>query len=167
MVRIILVVAVLTVALLLWYKIKSASGEQRKKLIIKTLIGGLLALLAVLAITGKLNVIVAALGALAAFIPRLLSYARYWPLISRLFAQNRTRTTQQQNGARQDQSRQARAAKTMSREEALAILGLKENASKEDILAAHKRMMQKLHPDRGGSDHLAAQINKAKETLLG
>ncbi len=161
MARIILLVAALTIALLLWHKLKTAKGEQRKKLLIKIVIGGILAVLALLAATGKLNVVIAALGALAAMIPRLLSYLRYLPFLSQLFAKNKQHT-QQQNG-----SQQARTQKSMSREEALAILGLKEGASKEEIIAAHKRMMQKVHPDRGGSDHLAAQINKAKDTLLG
>jgi hypothetical protein len=55
----------------------------------------------------------------------------------------------------------------MSRAEALAILGLDEDASDEDIVAAHRRLMQKLHPDRGGNDYLAAKINQAKDFLLG
>ena len=55
----------------------------------------------------------------------------------------------------------------MSRAEALAILGLDEDASNEDIVAAHRRLMQKLHPDRGGNDYLAAKINQAKDFLLG
>lgn len=55
---------------------------------------------------------------------------------------------------------------TMTRSEALAVLGLDENASDEDISAAHKRLMQKLHPDRGGNDYLAAKINAAKDFLL-
>jgi DnaJ-class molecular chaperone len=54
----------------------------------------------------------------------------------------------------------------MSREEALSILGLKADAGREDIIAAHRRLMQKVHPDRGGSDYMAAQINKAKDILL-
>jgi hypothetical protein len=54
----------------------------------------------------------------------------------------------------------------LSNEEALKILGLEPGASKEDIGKAHKRLMQRLHPDRGGSDYLAAKINAAKDQLL-
>ena len=54
----------------------------------------------------------------------------------------------------------------MSRIEALAVLGLKEGATAEDIRAAHRRLMKEFHPDRGGSDYLAAKINQAKDVLL-
>lgn len=55
----------------------------------------------------------------------------------------------------------------MNRAQALAVLGLAEGASEEDIVAAHRKLMQKMHPDRGGSDYLAAKINQAKDFLLG
>ena len=55
----------------------------------------------------------------------------------------------------------------MTREEALAVLGLAEGASEEDIKAAHRRLIQRMHPDVGGSADLAARINRAKDVLLG
>jgi hypothetical protein len=55
----------------------------------------------------------------------------------------------------------------MNRSEALAILGLAEDAGREDIVAAHRKLIQKLHPDRGGNDYLAAKINQARDVLLG
>lgn len=55
----------------------------------------------------------------------------------------------------------------MTREEALAVLGLKEGASEEDIRAAHRRLIRRTHPDAGGTADLAARINRAKDVLLG
>jgi len=56
----------------------------------------------------------------------------------------------------------------MSRAEALEVLGLKEGASREEMQAAYKALIRKVHPDSpGGSTYLAAKLNQAKETLLG
>ena len=68
----------------------------------------------------------------------------------------------------EDTQRQRPSAdREMDKEQALAVLGLPSGASKEEIVDAHRRLMQKLHPDRGGSDYLAATLNLAKRVLLG
>ena len=67
-------------------------------------------------------------------------------------------------GAANGKARTATGA--MSRDEALAVLGLKADANSDDVKSAHKRLMKEFHPDKGGSDYLAAKINAAKDVLL-
>ena len=54
----------------------------------------------------------------------------------------------------------------MQQTEALSILGLEGEPDSEAIVNAHRHLMQKLHPDRGGNDDLAAKINQAKDVRL-
>lgn len=51
-------------------------------------------------------------------------------------------------------------------EESEMMLGLPKEYTKKDVDMAYKRLMQKLHPDRGGNDYLASRINIARDTLI-
>ena len=55
----------------------------------------------------------------------------------------------------------------MTAAQAREVLGIEAEASEQDVVDAHRRLMQKLHPDRGGTSFLAAQLNEAKRVLLG
>ncbi|WP_308909531.1 DnaJ domain-containing protein [Pseudokordiimonas caeni] len=54
----------------------------------------------------------------------------------------------------------------MSRKEALEVLGLKEGASVAEVNTAYRRLMAVNHPDKGGSDWMAAKLNEARKVLL-
>ncbi len=54
----------------------------------------------------------------------------------------------------------------MSQEEARRLLDLPPSATREDIKAAHRRLIARVHPDAGGSADLTHQVNAARDTLL-
>jgi hypothetical protein len=115
--------------------------------------------LGVLAATGRLPWIAAIGAAALPFLKRGTGLLRYLPWLRHLFAS----FAGSKNG---DQRRQAPGSDNMSRQQALEILGLSGTPDRDAIIAAHRRLMQKVHPDRGGSNYLAQQLNEAKRILL-
>lgn len=50
--------------------------------------------------------------------------------------------------------------------EAYDLLGIDENASIDNINKAHKELITRLHPDKGGSSYLSARINEARDIIM-
>lgn len=157
MLRLIFAVAIVVAVFWAMKSIRQLPPEQRKKRYISLGIGGFAGLLIVLAITGRVHWIGAAIGALLP-IARALgpSIMRVLPgLIGR-------------QSSASDASSQTKAenAHDMRLEEARAILGLEPPYDRDAVIKAHRQLMQKLHPDRGGNNFLASQLNAAKDCLL-
>jgi hypothetical protein len=155
--------AVLLVFSLIRYGINCKPAERRRLVYIVAMMLASIVLLMLL-LTGRIHYL-AALGAAALpFIRKLPALLRYIPMLSGLFNKKSENSSTKQTNS--DQTRSDKSSTDMPISMALQILELKEGASKDDILDAHRKLMQKLHPDRGGSNFLAAQVNMAKETLL-
>ena len=162
-----LIVALLVVVALMW--LSSVQGkkteEQRKRFWRNCMIyGGAAAILAAVVI-GRAPIwalMVSAAGAAVPWINRFMVARQMWKNFERQFAQRG-------NTAPPPDEPPPPSALTglMTRAEAWQILGLKPGAEKEEILAAHRRLIQKIHPDLGGSDYLATRINQAKDKLVG
>ena len=46
------------------------------------------------------------------------------------------------------------------------LLGLKADAGYEDVIEAHRRLIQQVHPDRGGTNEAVHEANAARDLLL-
>jgi curved DNA-binding protein CbpA len=46
------------------------------------------------------------------------------------------------------------------------VLGVTATATRAEILSEYRRLMQTVHPDRGGTNYLASRVNEARDVLL-
>ncbi len=58
------------------------------------------------------------------------------------------------------------APAAITRKDAAELLGVDEAATEEEIEAAYRKLMTRVHPDTGGSAVLARQLNAARDVLL-
>lgn len=159
----IILLALLAGLLLYFFSNHADAVMQRIKLTQRGFWWLLALTLILLGLSGKLSWVFPLLAAFAAGIARLMPLIFKGLALYQHWAKQR-RHQQQQEGRSHNTSP---AKVRMSKEEALDILGLDAEATEQDILQAHRRLMQKVHPDRGGSHYLAARINLARQVLLG
>ena len=109
--------------------------------------------LAILAATGRMHWIAAVGAATLPFLRRGMSLLRFLPIFRSLFG------AYQQYGRQTGGNGAPNTGSSMSLDEAREILGLGPDPSRDDIIEAHRRLMQKMHPDRGGTEYLAKKIS--------
>jgi hypothetical protein len=154
-------VAFVVLMRLLWVSKRPSTSATVITLAAVVLVAGL----AILAATGRMHWLAAAGAALFPFLRRGAGLLRFLPLVGRLFGAYRG-ARGAFGGAGGAGGHQSATGSDMTLERACEILDLPPNPSREQIIEAHRRLMQKVHPDRGGSTYLAQQLNEAKRILL-
>ncbi len=143
---------------LMWFEQQRI--ESRKPLIRMAAVV-LIASLAMLTLTGKLHWLSAMLAGLAPFLRRALGLLRYAPILKGIRS-----LWGGQGAARRSPPQAPGTSGILNLTQARQMFELGVDASRAEIITAHRRLMQKNHPDQGGSNYIAAQINEAKELLL-
>lgn len=158
--RVLIILLAALLAYFGWQWFKKGYAEQGRPFAVKTILVLLAVALIGLAMFGRVHWVGAAAAALLAglrfALPILLKSLPFLVKLRESQAKNQTG----------DGATPAPQVVDLDENAALAILGLEKPYTREDIVAAHKRIIQNLHPDKGGSDFLASQVNAAKELLL-
>lgn len=166
--RLVFVILLLAAALWALHRLRSLPRALLARRLRQAAVWGLVVLLVVAVLTGRLSPLLALIGAAIPVLLRLLALLRLVPELQQIL-RSLGLGVGAGAGSANDGAGQGASPNsgTLSEDEARAILGVDAKADAEAIRAAHRRLMQRLHPDRGGSDYLAARINAAKRRLLG
>jgi len=161
MARIIILIAALIATIYLWAWLKSRYQQQGRPFAIKASLVACALLLVGLAAIGKVHwlgaLLASGLAGLRFLLPIVFkSLPLFAPFLKRASAEQANANSNPNTGNNSD----------MTKNEAFAVLGLDSSATEEDIVMAHRRLIQKLHPDTGGNEYLATQLNLAKDVLL-
>ncbi len=148
--------------LLRWFS--NADPKNVRKSIPWGAVGVIVLVIIVLAVSGRIDAALAGFAALMVWGMRVMSMIQMGKRFTDMF--RKTRGDGTQGDAYGGAGAQAARPPAMSTAEAYSILGLKAGASDDEIKAAYRRVIGQLHPDRGGTDYLAAKINQAKDLLL-
>lgn len=164
--QLIIVVLLAVVAGSYWHSTQTLATDSRRLFRRALAVVGGLMLLA-LVMTGRLHLL-AALGVVMLILARQLPLLlKRWPVLRRLRAF--LGKSAGADCAETDQKRPSRHKSytgAMSLAEARRILEVDARADEAAIVRAHRRLMQRVHPDRGGTDDLASRANEAKARLL-
>ncbi len=159
MIKSLLVILAIIAILYVIRNIRRLPKKERPKHALKYGLYILAAILIGLVVAGKLHWVAAGIAALLPIMQklfyagiRLMPFLKYW-----------NEAKQQHNN--QQSPPPSRTGK-MTIDEAKEVFGIETIDSVEQITKRHRELMQKIHPDRGGSDYLAAQINQAKDLLI-
>ncbi|SFG08327.1 MULTISPECIES: hypothetical protein [Neptunomonas] len=151
---VIIILGTLLIAGMLW--MKTVPAHRRGAVAFKILILLLVAIIVILTVTGRLPWMGALVAGFFLLLKKYSAVLRAIPFLRYIFGNRKTANTQKNSSS----------GFQMTRQDALKILGLEEGCTSEEVIRAHRKLMQKLHPDHGGNSFLAAQINEARALLL-